>query len=119
MRVTTKLAMAAMPALMLLAACGDNGDGADDGTGGDAEGEVLGGTITDDMLPLAQVRSQSPSAEISTGTSGSGGSSSATDDAGGEGAATAEDAGDSGGAGAATQGDNDKAAAGDESGDGD
>ncbi len=43
---------------VLLAACDGGADsGADGGT---AEGEVLGGTISDEMLPLDTVRSQSP-----------------------------------------------------------
>lgn len=43
---------------VLLAAC-DGGAGGDAAAGG-AEGEVLGGTISDAMLPLDTVRSQSP-----------------------------------------------------------
>lgn len=43
---------------VLLAACDGGADsGADGGT---AEGEVLGGTISDEMLPLDTVQSQSP-----------------------------------------------------------
>ena len=47
--------------ILLLAACGDDAAPAgevDDGTA--AEGEVLGGTISDEMLPLDRLQSQSP-----------------------------------------------------------
>lgn len=53
------LASITLPLVLLLAACGDEG-----GKGGEergtAAGEVLGGSITDDMLPLDTVTSQSP-----------------------------------------------------------
>lgn len=53
------LRIALLPALALLAACGDQTpERADDAR--EAEGEVLGGTISDEMLPLDQLRSQSP-----------------------------------------------------------
>mgnify|MGYP001804378512 CR=1 FL=1 len=46
-------------------ACGDNaaapGDGAPVEEGGEASGDVLGGTISDDMIELEQLTSQSPS----------------------------------------------------------
>ncbi|MCP9222221.1 hypothetical protein MKP08_05610 [Erythrobacter sp. LQ02-29] len=42
---------------LALAACGDK---AEKSEGGSARGEVLGGTINDDMLPLDTVRSTSP-----------------------------------------------------------
>jgi len=44
--------------LALLAACGDDAAPTDDGRS--ATGEVIEGTISDDMLPLATVRSQPP-----------------------------------------------------------
>ena len=47
--------------ILLLAACGDDAaptGEVDDGTA--AEGEVLGGTISDEMLPLDRLQSQSP-----------------------------------------------------------
>ncbi len=50
------IAAAALAAL--LAACDSGSNGANDGR--TAEGEVLGGTISDEMLPLDTVRSQSP-----------------------------------------------------------
>jgi len=51
------LVLATLASLGLLAACGDN-DSPDDGRS--ATGEVLEGTISDAMLPLATVRSQPP-----------------------------------------------------------
>ncbi len=51
--------LAMIPALML-AGCGDDpAPIADDGTR-EASGEVLEGSISDDMLPTDQVRSQAP-----------------------------------------------------------
>ena len=52
-------------ASLALASCGDDAapveQGDEDAT---ARGEVLGGTISDDMLPLDTVRSQAPSLAI-------------------------------------------------------
>jgi hypothetical protein len=46
--------------VLVLAAC-DSSDPAQTAPGGArAEGEVLGGTISDEMIPLDQLRSQSP-----------------------------------------------------------
>lgn len=46
---------------MVLSACGDDpAPGEQNDAARDARGEVLGGTISDDMLPLDTVRSQSP-----------------------------------------------------------
>lgn len=55
------LGTALLAATLLLGACGDEAE-VERETGGaaEAEGEVLGGTISDDMLPLESVRSQSP-----------------------------------------------------------
>lgn len=51
--------------LFALAACSD--EAASDGSGtaeeGEVVGDVLGGSISDDMLPLDQLTSQSPSAQ--------------------------------------------------------
>ena len=53
------LRFALLPALILASACGERTpDRTDDAR--EAEGEVLGGSISDDMLPLDQVQSQSP-----------------------------------------------------------
>ena len=50
--------IAAAALVALLAACDSGTDGANDGR--TAEGEVLGGTISDEMLPFDTVKSQSP-----------------------------------------------------------
>ncbi|MBX7513461.1 hypothetical protein K3179_02755 [Qipengyuania sp. GH38] len=62
-----RIAMIAAGAL-LLAGCQDEAAevAADDG-GQTAEGEVLGGTISDDMLPLATQTSQAPPLRQETG----------------------------------------------------
>ena len=72
MIVSPRFALAALP-LALLAACQDDAAPAGDDNG--ASGEVLEGTINDDMLPLDEVRSQPPlleprSTSASTGNSG-------------------------------------------------
>ncbi len=56
--------VAILPCLLLLAACGSD-PAADQGAGGQgsAAGEVLEGSISDDMLPLDTIRSQAPSLE--------------------------------------------------------
>ncbi|UVI40307.1 hypothetical protein [Qipengyuania spongiae] len=64
--------------LLVMTACQDEAPADETGAGGRAEGEVLGGTISDDMLPLDTLRSQSPplrpSAEATGGeASGDGG----------------------------------------------
>lgn len=53
----------AMPLLLALAACEDEPEVVVEDDGREASGEVLEGTISDDMLPLDQVRSQAPLAE--------------------------------------------------------
>ncbi len=59
------------PAL-LLSACDEEVAEADTtATGGEAEGEILGGTISDNMIALEQLTSTSPPAEpVSDGASG-------------------------------------------------
>ena len=55
--------------VLLLAACGDEAsDQATPETGGEVSGDVLEGTISDDMLPLDQVTSTSPPAERTPST---------------------------------------------------
>lgn len=56
------LALAA-PLLFALSACGDDPAVDAENDGREASGEVLEGTISDEMLPLDQVRSQAPLAE--------------------------------------------------------
>ena len=75
--VTPRLALIAT--LALLAACKDNPPAAslDDGERA-AEGEVLGGSISDDMLPLDSVTSQSPPREVA-GSAGNGGDGASED----------------------------------------
>lgn len=46
--------------LLLLAACEGDPASRDTASGGQAEGEVLGGAIADEMIPLEQLRSQAP-----------------------------------------------------------
>lgn len=62
------------PLLLLpLAACGDDAPAVDTSqTGGKAAGEILGGTISDDMLPLEELTSTSPPAPRASGAPGSG-----------------------------------------------
>lgn len=55
--------------ILLVAACGDEAD-EPAATGGEAAGEVLGGTISDDMLPLDELTSTSPPAERTPDSSG-------------------------------------------------
>lgn len=56
----TKL-FAVLPAAMLLAACnGEQSPEAQPSADAMAEGEVLGGTVSDGMLPLDTLKSQSP-----------------------------------------------------------
>ncbi|WP_298463804.1 hypothetical protein [uncultured Erythrobacter sp.] len=55
------------PLLLLATACEDSAD-PDTGTteqGGEVAGDVLGGSISDDMIPLEELQSQSPPAERS------------------------------------------------------
>lgn len=67
------------PAL-LLAACEDEAAEVDTSeTGGKAAGEILGGTISDDMLPLEELKSTSPPAARSSGGAGATGSDDAGD----------------------------------------
>lgn len=58
------LAVALAAPLLFLAACEEEAPDADTGaTGGEAAGEVLGGTISDDMIALEELTSTSPPAE--------------------------------------------------------
>ena len=51
-------------ALLALAACGDEAaEPISTETGGEAAGEILGGTISDEMIPLEELTSTSPPAQ--------------------------------------------------------
>lgn len=80
MTLLLRLPMLAVP-LVALAACNQADESLAPG-GGKAEGEVLGGTISDDMIPLDQLRSQSPPMRAAPGAGGSdtGGASAAVAD---------------------------------------
>lgn len=70
---------AALLPLALLAGCGEEPAAEPtDNDGRSAEGEVIGGTISDAMLPLDTVRSQAPSAAVAASDAASGESSGAT-----------------------------------------
>jgi len=60
----------ALPILLLATACEDTSepDAPTNEQGGEVAGDVLGGSISDDMIPLDELRSQSPPAEQSTTT---------------------------------------------------
>ncbi len=84
MRITITQAHPLMlaPLAVALAACGDDPapEASSSGEVAEATGEVLGGSISDDMLPLEEVRSQSPLAPRASGApSSSGGDSDASD----------------------------------------
>ena len=54
-------AIAGLTAALMLSACGDEAEvPREEGSATEAEGDVLGGSISDDMLPLDSLRSQSP-----------------------------------------------------------
>ena len=70
---STTRASAWIAPLLLLAACGDDAPAVDTSqTGGKAAGEILGGTISDDMLPLEELTSTSPPAPRASGAAGAG-----------------------------------------------
>ena len=72
--------LAAPALLMLLAACEDEADPDASAVeqGGKAEGDVLGGSISDAMIPFEDLESQSPPARRS-GSSGGGDSGADSD----------------------------------------
>jgi len=59
------LTAVALAGATFLAGCEDEADEArsDAQTGGEAAGEIIGGTISDEMLPLEQLTSTSPPAQ--------------------------------------------------------
>ena len=85
-------------ACLLLSACNDDPAPAEPGgESADARGEVLGGTISDDMIPLDTITSQSPSQASAEGEDGDTGGASApaagnAGEAGDREAASSEDA---------------------------
>ncbi|WP_298301362.1 hypothetical protein [uncultured Erythrobacter sp.] len=72
MKIVQGLALAAP--LLLLTACEEEApEPIAAETGGEAAGEVLGGTISDEMIPLEELTSTSPPAERSASESSDGG----------------------------------------------
>lgn len=89
--------LAAAPLLILLASCGEDAATSGEDDAREASGEVLEGSISDDMLAIDQVRSQAPLAapepgEGATGTGGSAATASGSEPASGEDPAAAEEA---------------------------
>lgn len=73
------LMLPVMAPLMLLAGC-DNAATPGAAAEKRAKGEILGGTIDDEMIPLDQLRSQSPPMRVAPGAGdGDGGDDSAVD----------------------------------------
>lgn len=62
-----KLTLAALGMGLALTACGPKEDAGMENQVADAEGEVLGGSINDDMLPLDTVTSTSPPMAATSG----------------------------------------------------
>ncbi len=58
----SKIALA-LPVLLALSACEDEPEVSVEDDGREASGQVLEGSISDEMIPLDQVRSQAPLAE--------------------------------------------------------
>lgn len=52
-----------LPVLLVLSACEDEPEVSVEDDGREASGQVLEGSISDEMIPLDQVRSQAPLAE--------------------------------------------------------
>ena len=63
----------ALPLLLALSACEDEPEIAVEDDGREASGEVLEGSISDEMIPLDQVRSQPPLAAPEEGEGGADG----------------------------------------------
>ena len=65
----SRYACALCAPLLFLAACEDEAGEVDtSATGGKAAGEILGGTISDDMIPLEELTSTSPLAPRAAGS---------------------------------------------------
>ena len=56
--------------LLIMSACQDEAPADEAGAGARVEGAVLGGTISDDMIPLGTLRSQSPPVRPSVDATG-------------------------------------------------
>ncbi|MEP0391946.1 MAG: hypothetical protein ABJ205_03185 [Erythrobacter sp.] len=66
---TSKKSLCLAVVLLALSACEEEAPVAvSSETGGEASGEILGGTISDDMIPFDQLTSTSPPAERTTTT---------------------------------------------------
>ena len=74
----------AMALSLVLAGCGSSDGVETTEEGAKAQGEILGGTISDEMVPLEEVRSASPPAKKEAGEGGqsSSGDSAGSDDGG-------------------------------------
>jgi hypothetical protein len=84
------------PLLVLLAGCEEEAPAVDtSASGGEAAGEIMGGTISDDMLPLDQLTSTSPPAARPSGAATPAGGA-----AGGAAASSATESGEAASAGA-------------------
>ena len=77
----TRRIFAICASALLLASCGDSKDAAESNDAEETgpQGEVLGGSITDSMLPIAMVQSQSPKRGDDDGEGGADASEEATD----------------------------------------
>ena len=83
------VAILALPLLILTACEEEVPEAVSTETGGEAAGEILGGTISDEMIPLEELTSTSPPAERSSAVSGGGRSAPAAAEAAPEPAAPA------------------------------
>ena len=59
-----------LPVLLVLSACEDEPEVSVEDDGREASGQVLEGSISDEMIPLDQVRSQAPLAEADASEDG-------------------------------------------------
>ncbi len=81
--LTNFRATALAPLTLVLAACGDDAEPVAEGASdvdAEATGEVLGGEISDEMLPFEQLRSQSPAVPRATSSASGSSGPTASDD---------------------------------------
>ncbi|WP_157668241.1 hypothetical protein [Croceicoccus marinus] len=90
MRITPVLTGAAVTGALLLASCNAEPERSADDTR-DAGGEVLQGTISDEMIQFDQLRSQGVPAEVEAGDGAQNGATDGTADGGSDDAAPASD----------------------------